>query len=315
MDDSTQPYIKHNPGDLITAEDWNSIQIKTRADIAAQVATAVANVKHVEQSDNSDHLDHKSIDDLTQYILDKVLAQIPKRTGYMRIFCNLHTGSDKIIQHKLGQPPLVDLYQLDYFLGVCAKSDKSEDTHIEWVLFYLYHADEKRLRVPGVDGAIDIEGNPKTRILWKKLIDELAEQKLLSYTDDTTLDDLETDFWQALFKDPNDDFDPDSYCHSPWFEKCCGEKRTVGDLTKHGDFDDIYLKMVPQKTSLLGQKDPQFAEPTNVQVTQLDYDSVNLRLLDQVVYNVTPPQNLTGHVLQLPQDYQSHLPLMVLLKV
>jgi hypothetical protein len=321
MADTVDPYIKHNPGDLITAEDWNSIQVATRNDIATQVAASIAKVKDVDHSKNSDQLAGKSVDELLKYILDQVIAQIPMRTGYMRIFCNLKLNTDKILEHKLGQPPVVDLYQLNYFQGLCAKSDKSEDSHIEWVLFYLYHADERRLRLPNRPDVIDIETTPKYRIPWKSLLDQLKEAKLLNFTDDTTLDDLETDFWQALFKDPNDDFDPDDYCHSPWFEKCCGEKRSVADLTKHGDFDDIYLKVVPQKT-INFLKDPDVPaitpEPTNVLVSQLDNDTIALHLIEAAVYPdaLSPdPQQKDPQKLQLPGDFKNRLPLMVLLKV
>jgi len=39
----------------------------------------------------------------------------------------------------------------------------------------------------------------------------------------------------------------------------CGEKRSVGDLKKHGDFDDIYLKVMPRKT-------------INLPIAKSDYD-------------------------------------------
>src|SRR5687768_3703309 len=40
MSDQPQPYIARNPGDLISAEDWNDLQKKIRADIAKQVKDA-----------------------------------------------------------------------------------------------------------------------------------------------------------------------------------------------------------------------------------------------------------------------------------
>src|SRR6266853_5653838 len=107
MADTVDPYIKHNPGDLITAEDWNLIQVATRNDIASQVAASIAKVKDVDHSKNSDQLGGKSVDELLKYILDQVIAQIPMRTGYMRIFCKLTVKIDKILEHKLGQPPVV----------------------------------------------------------------------------------------------------------------------------------------------------------------------------------------------------------------
>jgi hypothetical protein len=323
MADTLAPYIAHAPGDLITAEDWNAMQVDVRQDIAAQIVSGIAGVKNVDHATNADQLGGMSLQDLTKSILDQVFATLPKRTGYMQVFCNLKLHTDRLIQHKLKAFPVTDLYQLDYFPAVCAKSDKPDGSRAEAVLFYLYHADERRLRIPAPGGApgattvVDIETDPKFRMLWKSLIDQFSEQKLLEYDDDTTLDDLEVDFWRAMFKPPlNDEFDPDAYCHSPWFEKCCGEKRTVGELKKHGDFDDIYLKIKPQKTVNLitspgGQ--PNTPEPTNVRVSQLDFDTVVLNLVDVPLYpNVStqqppPPAPPTG--------YEKILPIMLLLKV
>lgn len=327
MADDPKPYVPHNPGDLITAEDWNGMQVDVRKDMAEQIASSIAKVKDVDHATSADKIGGQSVSDLTKTILDQVFALLPKRTGYMQVFCNLAPNTDKIIQHKLKSYPIVDVYQLDYFQAVCAKSDNTADTHAEWVQFYLYHSDEPRLRLSGSNVAIEIETKPKFRIPWKALIDQLVDQKLLTYTDDTTLDDLDTDFWRALFSPPNDEFDPDSYCHSPWFEKCCGEKRSIGDLRKHGDWDNLYLKIQPQKTINfpLGTTPPPpfteiMPEVSNVRVSQLDPDTVALRLLkDPVLPGWLAPQVSLGAgqlpMLPLPADYTHREQVMVLLKV
>jgi hypothetical protein len=328
------PYVPAMPGDLITAENWNVMQTDVQQDIANQVKAGIASVKDVDHAGNADKLGGMTLADLTKYILDQAFAQLPKRTGYMQVLCNLewanNAGVDKVIQHNLKAYPIVDIYLLSYFLAVCAKNDKPEDAMAEWVLFYLYHADERRLRIPGQTGAVDIETEPKFRILWKTLLDQLVVQKLLDYTDDTTLDDLEVDFWKAMFKSPpNDQFDPDSYCHSPWFEKCCGEKRTVAELTRHGDFDDIYLKVMPQNTAICavltsaafssGTTVPGGISGANgalVRVSQLDLDSVALQLAMPPSFSFTPPQGAPQNIVAPSQAYATtHLPVLALLKV
>jgi hypothetical protein len=346
MADDPKPYVPHNPGDLITAEDWNDMQVDVRKDMAAQIATSIAGVKDVDHASNADKIGGQSVSDLTKSILDQVFALLPKRTGYMQVFCNLALHTDKIIKHNLCAYPITDVYQLDYFQVVCAKGDNAADARAEYVQFFLYHGDEQRLRLANT--TVDIETTkPKYRILWKTLIDQLVDQKLLTYTDDTTLDDLDTDFWRAMFHDPNDEFDPDAYCHSPWFEKCCGEKRSVGDLKKHGDFDDIYLKVMPRKTiNFPIARDTPLApnvifggpadgvdadaapEPTNIRVSHLDFDSVAVRLLKAPVFPVslgppatpsptpTPtPAPTPQPTLPLPPNYNQRLSVMVLLKV
>jgi len=330
MADTTKAYITYNPGDLITAENMNAMQIDIRGDIAKQVADGVAGKKDIEHATSADQLGTMTLADVTQHILGLALAEIAKRTGHMQVFCNLKVGVDKIVEHKLKAYPIADVYQLDYFLAVCAKDDMPGDAQAQWTLFYLYHANERRLRIPPGTDPIDIETDPKFRVLWKNLLDQFQEEKLLEYTDDTTLDDLEVDFWRAMFSAPNDSFDPDASCHSPWFEKCCGERRTIGDLKKHGDFDDIYLKIKRRKTinyaKTSATPDPAQPydwyqpEPTNVRVSQLDLDTVALRLLDPPTYPVFPtttgkePPTGRTPIVALPADFAQHLPVMLLLK-
>ena len=131
----------------------------------------------------------------------------------------LKVGTENIIEHNLGDAPLVDVYQLNYFPVICSEDDQKSDP---WVNFYLYHSSEKRLRLEAEKPAIEIESakGPFHRILFSDMLTRYN----VSYTEDSTLDDLETEFWKALFGEPNDSFDDDQYCHSPWFDRCC-EKR------------------------------------------------------------------------------------------
>lgn len=328
MTDTTDAYITVNAGDLITAEFMNDVQKAIRQDIGTQVAAGVAGKHDIEHAGSADQLGTMTLPALEEYVKGLVDAQILKRTGYLRVFCNLKVGEDKIIEHDLKAYPIADVYQLDYSLAVSAKSNVVADAEAQWALFYLYHASERRLRIPPHTDPIDIETDPKFRITWQSLLDQFRTDKLIDYTDDTTLDDLEIDFWRAMFRAPNDSFDPDASCHSPWFEKCCGERRTVAELKRHGDFDDIYLKIMPRKTINYAPqapvKDPANpydwyqAEPTKVRVSQLDHDTVALRLLNQVTYPEFAENAGTGSnptpILPLPADHVNYLPVMLLLK-
>jgi hypothetical protein len=330
MPDSTTPYIPHQPGDLITAEDWNQLQTDVQQDMAAKIASSIAGVKDVDHAKAADKLGDMTLADITKHILDLAFAQIPKRTGYMQVFLNLKVGVTKNVAHNLKAFPVTDVYQLLRFDAVCATDDTSGDARRDQALFYLYHANERRIYLDKTTPVeIESDDRPKFRIVWKNLIDQLVEAKLLEYTDDTTLDELEVNFWKALFvSPPNDDFDPDAYCHSPWFEKCCGEKRTVGDLTKHGDFKNIYLKMEPVKTVNWDpdetpgpvKTDGLGVWPANVLVAQVDLDNVALILTGPVPLQVDQPSaavrvantnmGTNGH-----PATQDTLPIMLLLKV
>jgi hypothetical protein len=57
MPTETTPYITRNPGDLITAEDWNEMQRKIKEDIAAQVRDAIDKIDKVPNADNAAKLE------------------------------------------------------------------------------------------------------------------------------------------------------------------------------------------------------------------------------------------------------------------
>ncbi|MBV8748640.1 MAG: hypothetical protein JO103_02885 [Candidatus Eremiobacteraeota bacterium] len=333
MASDVKPYVQVNPGDLITADLFNTVQEDVRSDIAQQVTTAVGGITSVKHADDTDTLGGLNIDQLTQQILDKVKAMIPGRTGYLRTFNRLKADKPKFIQHNLGAEPVVDAYQLEYFQVVCAQGETSADAVVEYVNFYLYHTSEKHVRgmqPAGTQGTqpqpvnvvIEDPQQPAFRIAFK---DILAEAGVDTTKDTVTLDELVTAFWSALFsaQKQNDAFDPDQYCHSPWFEKCCGELRTIKDLRDRGDWDNIWFKMMPRKTvnypaftpidknpytptnavalTINGQVPPQpqgtdaaFAStgPTQLEVAHVDYATTGVLLVSDPVPQPNAPPNL-----------------------
>ncbi len=132
------------------------------------------------------------------------------------------------MEHQLSAFPLTDVYQLGYFRVIA-----SEDEHVyeTFTNFYLYHSSESKIRfrpeetptVPAVSVEIDPPEPPPYRIAFHRML----ELYKVEYDDNMSLGDLETDFWKAFFSAPNDEFDDDQYCHSPWFDRCCREMRTV----------------------------------------------------------------------------------------
>jgi hypothetical protein len=317
------PYVPQNSGDLITAENWNQVQVDIKSDIASQIQTAVGNLKSVDHATNADQLGGQTPDQLTQSILKQAEEILPLRTGYFRSFNKLQTQKERIIKHGLKSFPLVDVYQLDYFPAICAGGES--DNTPRWVNFYLYHTSERTISIKNAGGSatakavIELANQQPFRVLFS---DMLALYKV-QYTDASTLDDLETDFWKAFWVDPNDQFDADQYCHSPWFEKCCGEQRSVKALKDLGDWDDIWFKMVPRKTinfpiapavSPAVPADPfdGTVAPTQIQVVHHDFDSVGIKLLADAVY---PPEFTTTDGTFQPPENPKELKVMVLMKV
>jgi hypothetical protein len=243
------PYIPRNPGDLVTAEDWNDIQRKVREDIGKQVTDAVSKITKVAEAENAHKLDNQTSDELAKAIVQQALQELPKRTGYKRLFKRLQGGEEKIVNHELGGCPLVDIYQLEAFEVVCSEDDQKNK---EDVFFFLYHSSERRIRFTPVGAAATpapgVEIEPTGETAFRIPFAHMLAYYNVQYTDASSLGDLETEFWQAFLVDPNDDFDDDQYCHSPWFDRCCGEKRTVGDLKSRGDWDELWFKVKPRKT-------------------------------------------------------------------
>ncbi len=327
MGNDMQAYVPRNPGDLITAVDWNTVQVDVKKDIAAQIKTAVDQINNVQHAGDADTLGGETKDQLTKDIINQVLAAIPARTGYQMLFKRIHKCEEKVIKHGLHAFPLVNVYQLDYFQAVCAKGETPKDQTKEWVNLYLYHTGEKRIRIPGDPTPVDIE--PPDATPYKIPFATLLSLYNVQYTDTTSLDDLETDFWTAFFASPNDQFDPDQYCHSPWFEKCCGEQRSVKELKDRGDWDDIWLKMIPRKTINYPNPAPNTNDPcapagvtpvplaptddpSNIQVVHFDFDTIGVKLLNAPDY---PAALRSTEGFTAPPDYQNEAKLMVLLKV
>jgi len=341
MGTTLTPYIPQKPGDQITAENWNGMQVDIKQDIAQQISTAIGKIKSVDHADDSDKLAGQDTNQLTQDIIRKVLEQLPKfNGGYLRTFNRLPIYQDKVINHALHSYPLVDVYQLDYFKVVCAKGPEKTDEMLEWTNIYLYHSSERRIRKPQSTKTqhnyVDIEpadGSRPFRILFSDMLTLLGVQ----YTDSTDLDELETQFFQKFYAAPNDEFDADQACHSPWFEKCCGEKRSVQDLKQRGDWNQIWFKILPCKTINYNgtppagpckqnppptgpQPEPELgSKPTQVQVVHYDFDNVGLKLVAKPLY----PQEFVNATTSPPADQEFSAPpnalcelkVMVLFKV
>ena len=281
------PYIQQSRGDLMTAENWNQVQGDIKEDITSQIQTALENINnHVARGVH-----------LWQSNLERAEENHPHRTSYQRSFNRLDAGKEKIIKHGLKSFPLVDVYQLDYFPAICG-SGENENTP-RWLNFFLYHTSERIITVKTPTGTTKaVIEDPETQP-FRVLFSEMLDLYKVRYTDTRTLDDLETDFWTAFWGAPNDQFDSDQYCHSPWFEKACRERLTVKALKDQGDWEDIWFKLQPRKTinfpttpvnpPLPSDVNIPFngtEAPTQIQVSHHDFDTTGIRLLANPIYPV-----------------------------
>jgi hypothetical protein len=271
MSTEYEPYIPRNPGDLWTADDFNDVQRQIRKDIAQQIKQAMEDITNVPNADNAQHLEDKTGDEWASDILEKARQDLPSRTGYRRYFLPLRNGRMETIEHGLGGYPLVDVYMLRRFGVVCSEDDEK---YVSQVYFFLYHSSEKTLRLT--------QGTDTTRVtiedadegVYGTPFHELLALYKVPYNDRSTLDDLENEFWKAFFVKPNIAFNDDEICHSPWFDRCCGDRRTVADLKQRGDWTDIHLKVIPYKD--VNSYSGAAPGPLNVTVGQLDFNTISL---------------------------------------
>lgn len=271
----TTPYVPQEPGDLVTADAWNTMQERIYEDIRSTAQDAAGKVTHVASADDAARLEGLDLAGLTAEIARRVLDDVRGSSGYQQLFKVLRRGEMSVLEHGLGSAPLVDLYQLEYF-EVATRED--DETRASFATFYLCQSEERRVRVPNADGtgrrAVDIQppDGPDLGIPWAELLTRYE----VPYTDTTTLDDLETEFWRAFFADPNDRFNDDQYSHSPWFERCCRDKQTVKRLKDNGDWNDILFVMHPRKTVNFagtggaGRGETWLPRPANVRVQHVD---------------------------------------------
>jgi hypothetical protein len=295
-DSTTTPYIDRKPGDLITADDWVRLQTLIKADIAKQVGDAVSAITSIASADDAAKLGGLTPAQLSQQVLDYVERQLPKRTGYLSVFRKLEVGKESVIDHKLGTWPLMTVFQLDYFPVVASEDDQVFEP---LATFFLHHKNEGRIRYRPTGDAdpnprsmdIDPPGQHPYHIPWAHML----ELYNVDTPDDATLDEVESEFWQKFNAPPNDTFDDDQYYHSPWFDRCCGERRSVKQLAR--DWDDIYFQMRPRLTLDYTRNPDQPTSPTvapsQVQAVHYDLQSSGLVLLGNPV---VPPDWPTDHL-------------------
>lgn len=168
-----------------------------------------------------------------------------RRRRYLRVFKRLEPGRTATVEHGMGTFPLVDVYQLASFPVISSADDATERTRVQ---FYLYHTSDRRARVRNPDGTRGdeavVDDPPATRISFESALRAYG----VPCDDDRHLGDAVVEFWKALFAPPSDPFDETGYASSPWLDRNIGDRRSVGELKRGGEWDDLWLLLRPRKT-------------------------------------------------------------------
>lgn len=335
---SDHPYVEFRPGDLIAAEVMNQMQSDIRHDIGTQSQAAVDAITTVPSAEDAERLSGRTLEEITEEIIERAVGEIARRSGYMRLYKILEVGQQVVIQHDLQNCPLVDLYQLDYFEVVAAEDG---DDYVTWVNFFLHHESEQRIRfVPDegeTGGRRSIEIQPSSRDSQPMRIPfrELLALYQVQYNDNSSLADVENELWEKMFSPPNDFFEDQQHAHSPWFDRCCRDDRTVKNLKSRGDWDSLWVKIKPRKTvnyptpeaaftDLIDTPDDEVGDdnsgllpipaPTQIEVTHLDFNRTALTLLAPAVYSDTVLDGLTAEGTRDVETIRNQLKVMVLLR-
>jgi hypothetical protein len=295
----TGPFIPTAPGDLITADLVNGIQVETRAEIERKIRAAVAGVTEVDRARDAAKLEGKTLKELADEIVRRALEAIPRHTNYRVIYKRLLPGEPAVIKHGLKAYPLTDVYQLGHF-PVVSSADAMQT--VENAYWYLYHRTEMKIRRPKIDGAaadptpITIEESRPP--VFKHTFQSMLDLYGVRYTEQSTLGDVVNEFWKALFADPNDAFDETTFANSPWFDRCCGDRRTVESLKRGGEWNDLYLKVMPLRTI-----NAELLASAGVLVEHYNLDELGLWWVPRVFRNVSTEETVAG--LQVGRDLAS----------
>jgi hypothetical protein len=266
-----KPYEPTSPGDLITADLFNRVQVMTREDILAQVRKAIDALKEVERAGNAARLEGKSAAQLSDAIIDRALRELPARTGYRAVYKRLQPDEPAIIQHDLMAYPLVDVYELQRFPAVVSSDGKQ---WLEYPHFFAYHDSEKRIHHP-TDGTLVLIEESRGPV-FKHTLQSMLELYHVPYDELSTMGDVMTELWKAMFSGTNDSFDETSTGASAWFDRCCGERRTVESLKRGREWDNLFMKQVPRKT--INSITPM--RPLGVEVVHYDMNKLGLLRTD-----------------------------------
>ncbi len=87
MSDQIAPYyIQRKAGDPWTVEDFHDLQKMIKDDIHGSIDTAIDELEQVDRAGDADKFGGKTPEEYAKAIIDRVMAELPKRTGYLMAF-------------------------------------------------------------------------------------------------------------------------------------------------------------------------------------------------------------------------------------
>jgi hypothetical protein len=258
-----EPKVKAEPGDLLTAEAWDQMQVEILKEVAANKAAddkAVADLE--DKIKNVDAPKFGGMDPDGWYTnLDKRYLRrddLQVAGEYRRYFKQVDENIDTtpepiVIQHNLCRYPVVEVYELLPLFDTSTElkikgykpvtnGDYSEwpfdPTKVKFLLFYAANRDPIAEMLSTEAGERVYWGDPLQTILDTFKVQPALTQKL---------DDLVNDLWGKMFNtnEEDDDFRGESYGQSQYVQKWMDDDKSVEDLTKGGQYGDLRMAIRP----------------------------------------------------------------------
>lgn len=269
------PWIPASPGDLITADNWNDVQRYARADIkqsAADLQTKIDDVKQGLENVNAVKFGGKTPDQWAEQFAPRIHDHEGQSVYRRYIKEFTQQVNQAFLSHKLGRFPIVDVYELLPVVDPiptnlpAAEQGRYNDCKL---LFYSGHADVDRLNL--------MVSVYRDRVPLGLPLEQVLGELGVQYDGNTSIADIVNDMWNAFRRDPNDEL---KHCTTPWIDDCCERDRTVEELKRAGEWDDLYLAYKPAKCADCG---PSAGQDTtdgadgirfDVDIMQVNYDTL-----------------------------------------
>lgn len=294
MANDNDVYIRRNPGDLISAEDWNDVQARIKKDINEQVQLSKEEIVNgkVKEAENAELFAQTSRMDWLKFLDERYAIKGHGHEGrsvYKRFIKRFDKKTNEVLlEHGLGRFPLVDVYELENVISVSANVfkpfslDRTADTKDYKIVVYYGHADEDKykLYVKAFRDRVPL-GYPLEQLLTELQVD---------YEDDDTLHDVIDEMWSAFMKDPNDELE---HGETPWISDCIKRRCTVANLKEADEWNDIYVALKLRKcgkgTDILYNynfnTDPPTEYPKDafcqVEINQVNYNTIHIKIPDE----------------------------------
>lgn len=238
------PYIPLNPGDVITAEDWNELQQYIKADLADNLS---------------------AIGDYRRYF-----KQMDRELSGGQI-------EPAVIEHRLNRHPMIEIYELAPLFEEEPLAGEQKPFDWQNVKFLVYYASRRDpiaelLRTETHDWFH--WGDPLALWLGQFEVEPSASQ---------AFDDLLNDLWGHMF-DPGleqDQFKREAYGHTGYVQRWIDADKTVGELMETGRWDDLYIAVRPQlfTSSIAKSPTPAPIEPSGqIQVYHLSQNATEIQV-------------------------------------